>query len=116
MNHQTHSRSPLDQIRDAEAEINRRIAEAHRAAEEQLRTAESQAGQIKQEARRVGSSEGQARYQERIASVEIETQRIIYDARCRAEQIERQGQVFLPEAVRLAIALIAGVEVEEVAE
>jgi vacuolar-type H+-ATPase subunit H len=100
--------SPLDQIRQAEAEMNRRIAAARESAATIVAGARQQAEQIKRQAQEDGKREGLSRYREIVAQAEEEARAIAAEAKNRAQELHRVGQGRKEQGVGHAIDLITG--------
>jgi vacuolar-type H+-ATPase subunit H len=98
--------SPLDQIRQTEAEVTRKIAAARENAEQILKDARRQAAAIKQEASETGSQEGKARYRAIIAKTEEESRAIVAEAKAQARKLRRRGQERMQTGVSVAINFI----------
>lgn len=107
-------RSPLDQIRQAEADVTRRIAAARQAAEDAIREAQAQAADLKRQAREIGRQEGLADYQATVSRAEDEARKVIAQAHGQAESLRRRGDLFGETAARCAIAVVLGQEVETI--
>jgi flagellar biosynthesis/type III secretory pathway protein FliH len=105
-------RSPLDQIRQAEVDVTRRVAAARQAAEDAIREAHAQAADLKRQAREIGHREGLADYQATVSSAEDETRRLIAQARSQAESLRRRGDLFGVTAAHCAIAVVIGQKIE----
>lgn len=106
---------PLDQIRKAEVEANRRIAEARRVAEQAITKANSQAELLRIQAREAGQQDGQARYQEIIVEAEEEAEAILAYARKGAKDLRFRGELRVDIGVSHVVKLILGQD-EEVGE
>ena len=104
--------SPLDQIRKAELEATRRIAEARGIAEQAIARANSQAELLRIQAREAGQRDGQAHYQEIIVKAEEQAQALISLAHKRAEDLRRTGELRMGIGVSCAIKLILDLEEE----
>jgi len=102
--------SPLDQIRQTEAEVTRRIAAAREAAELNVVKARTEATHLKNQAREAGNREGQIHYKEIITRAGEEAEAIINQARRRAEDMRRKGHQRMPIAVKQAMAIIIGAD------
>lgn len=98
--------SPLDQIRQTEAEMTRMVAMAREHAEQILRDAHRQASAIKQEASQTGTQEGEARYRAIISKSEEESRAIVAEAKAQARRLRQRGQERMQTGVRLAINFI----------
>lgn len=72
--------SPLDQIRQAEAEVMRQVAAARERADTIASNARSQAKEITDEACETGRREGLIRYREILAAADEKAQAIIAEA------------------------------------
>lgn len=101
---------PLDQIRQAEAEVTRQIASAHEMDEKIIENARTQALQIKSQARETGQRIGQKEYQAIIARAEEEATRVIAQANQLAESLRYLEQQRIETAVRHAIHIVIGSE------
>lgn len=101
-------RSPVDQIRQAEAEVTRRVAAARKVADQALAIAQSQAADLKRQAVQAGRRDGEARYQEIISQAENEARAILAQARSQAQQLCQDGNLRMDDAVRHAVAIIIG--------
>lgn len=102
--------SPLDQIRQTEAEVTRRIAAAREAAQGVVEGAHEQATQRVEGARTAGDRAGQARYKEMISKAEEEARAISLQAEHRAERLHQRGRRRMEQAVAMAVALVTGQE------
>jgi vacuolar-type H+-ATPase subunit H len=98
--------SPLDQIRQTEAEVTRKIAAARESAEKILKDAHRQANAIKQEASETGTQEGKARYRAIISETEEESHAIVAEAKAQARRLRQSGQGQMQTCVRLAINFV----------
>ena len=105
-------RSPLDQIRQAEAEVTRRVAAARQVAEDAIREARAQAADLKRQARESGHREGLADFQATVSSAEDEARRLIAPARSHADSLRRRGDLFGETAAHCAIAVVIGLKTE----
>jgi vacuolar-type H+-ATPase subunit H len=104
--------SPLDQIRQTEAEVTRQIAAARERTELDVAKVGTQAREIINEARQSGRSEGQARYREIISKAEEDAHVMIALANKQAEDLHRKGDRLLDTAMCLAVNIILGEEDE----
>ncbi|MEW6568960.1 MAG: hypothetical protein AB1449_12500 [Chloroflexota bacterium] len=105
--------SPLDQIRLAEAEATRKIAAARQAADLAVKEARMQADTLRRQACETGRVEGEVRRKEWIREAEAEAEAIQAAASGAAEELLTRGEVCLEAAVRHAVALVAGLELEQ---
>jgi hypothetical protein len=102
--------TPLEQIRQCEAEGTRRVLIAREAAEKSVARATQDAEVIKKRALEAGSREGQMRYREIISKATEEAELLVAQAKQRAEELRRNGDRRMEAAVRLAVNLILGME------
>lgn len=107
--------SPLDQIRQTEAEVTRKIAAARKAAEQILEDARRQVAALKQEARDAGTREGDARYRAMISKAEEDARALVEEAQYQAKLLRRRGQRRMPVAVSSAVNFVINLaeDVEE---
>ncbi|HEX9617547.1 MAG TPA: V-type ATPase subunit subunit G family protein [Anaerolineales bacterium] len=107
--------SPLDQIRQTEGEVTRKIAAAREAAEQILENARQQAETLKRSAREAGTREGQGHYKTTIARAEEEARALVTEAGFQAERLRRRGQQRMKRGVSYAVNLVLGLaeEIEE---
>jgi vacuolar-type H+-ATPase subunit H len=102
--------SPLDQIRQAEADVARQIASAREATGQTVAQARIQAKDMLGDARQIGKREGEKRYREIVSNAEEEEQAIIAQACNRAEHLSRRAGQRLAEGVRRALNVVIGLE------
>ena len=100
--------SPLDQIRQAEADVARRIALAREAAGQTVEQAKIQARDLLDDARQIGNREGEKRYREIISKAEEEAKLIVAQARKRAEHLHRRAGQRLEVGVSRAMNVVIG--------
>lgn len=100
--------SPLDQIRQAEAEITRRIAAARLEAEQNISKVRKAILTSKNQALIDGQREGQARYKEIISEAESEAQAIVAQAHKHAKELEQNSVFIIDEAVSRAFKIVIG--------
>lgn len=108
-------RSPLDQIRQAEAEVTRRVVAARKAADQALAAAHAQATDLKRQAIQAGQRDGQAQYQDIISQAEQEARVILAQARSQAQHLRQKGDLRMEDAVRQAVAIVIGQETGRIA-
>ena len=101
--------SPLDQIRQAEVAVARRIAAARQAAHDAIQEANEQAADLMRRAHERGRQEGLEEYQAIVSAAEREAQRLIEEAHIRAWDL-RRGDLCKEQAVLCAIAMVTGQE------
>jgi vacuolar-type H+-ATPase subunit H len=104
--------TPLDQIRQAEAEITRRIAAARQDADQASARARRQAENMKREALQVGIREGRSRYEEIVSRAEEEAEAILADAKKQAQELRRKGQRRAKTSLNHAVRLVIGADRE----
>ena len=108
----TVERSPLDQIRQAEVDVTRRMAAARQAAKDVIKKAQAQAADLKRQAREIGHQEGLADYRATVSNTEDEARRLIAQACNQAENLRRRGDLFGEAAAHCAIAAVIGQKIE----
>jgi vacuolar-type H+-ATPase subunit H len=102
--------SPLDQIRQTEAEVTRRLAAAREAAEQIVAKARLDAASLMNQTREEGQREGQARSREILSRGEEEARALITQAHSQAESLRRKGEGRMESVVRSVFYLIIGQE------
>ena len=100
--------SPLDQIRQTEAEVMRRVATAQEEAEAIIAEASSQAENTIREAGTAGRREGRARYRDIVTLAQEEAQAVIAQAYKRAEILRLREQHRLPAGIRQIVSIVIG--------
>ena len=110
----TVERSPLDQIRQAEVDVARRVAAARQSADDAIREAQAQAAALERQASEIGRQEGLADYQAIVSNAEDEARRLIARARSQAESLRRRGDLFGETAACCATAVVLGQEMETI--
>ena len=100
--------SPLDQIRQAEAEIARKIIAAREASIRNAETASVQGAQLKKQAEEKGKRDGQIRCKETIAAAEEESKLILAQAQEEADALRKHGHAQIKQAVAEALAVVLG--------
>jgi vacuolar-type H+-ATPase subunit H len=100
--------SPLDQIRQTEAEVTRAVAAARQAAEQLVAKAHLQAEEIKEQARVAGVLDGEARFKQMTSSAEEEARIIIAHAQQRAKELRRKGEQYMDRGVHHAVDMVIG--------
>jgi vacuolar-type H+-ATPase subunit H len=98
--------SPLEQIRQCEAEVTRLVAAAHESAGATLAKARSEAASLIRKAREAGQQDGQARYADILARAEEEAEILATQAKGRAAELLRQGEARMDSAVQQAVQII----------
>jgi vacuolar-type H+-ATPase subunit H len=101
--------SPLDQIRQAEVTVARRVAAARQAAHDAIREANEQAADLSRRAHERGCQEGLEEYDAIVSAAEREAQRLIEQAHIQARNL-RRGDLFKEAAVLYAVAMVTGQE------
>ena len=102
--------SPLERIRQAEAEVTRRLAAARESAEKTVATGQAQSTLIKTQAKEDGQRDGEAKFREIISKAEEESRAIVAQAHQRAEKLRRKGRRRMDLAVRMAFLSLVGSE------
>lgn len=105
--------SPLDKIRQTEAEVAGSVAAAREAAEKIIANAKKEAAEIKRQAREAGLREGEARKRAMLAQAEEEARLILADAQNLALNLRQKGQKRMGSGVEYAINVILDLEQEE---
>lgn len=100
--------SPLDQIRQVEAEITRQIAAARQSAADSLDVARKDAAHLVARAREEGQQEGQARYKEIIEAAESEAKHLVELARAQVKEHSQTESQRMELAVQQIIDLVIG--------
>lgn len=100
--------SPLDQIRQTEADVTRAVAAARQAAELIIAQAQREAIDIQQHARELGIREGEARFRELISTGEEEARGIVAEAQVRANELRRKGQQRMDLGIHKAVRIVIG--------
>lgn len=98
--------SSLDQIRQAEAEVARRVAATRESAGRKVAQTRRDAALLKTQAQEVGRQKGQAQYREIIARTEEEVSAMIAQAQLQADQMRLKGRQRLTAAVQGAIQIL----------
>lgn len=102
--------SPLDEIRQVEAEVARQLQAARAAAEAHIVQAKESARTIKQQALEVGRHEGKADYQEIMTCASQEADQIIQNASLAANTLHESQVRYLAPLVRRIIECVTAVE------
>lgn len=102
--------SPLDQVRQVEADITRKVITAREASEHNAANTRVQAALLKEQAREMGEREGQIRYKATIAKAEEQSKEIIAQAQHEADNLRRMGQIRMEHAVREALSIVLGLK------
>jgi len=98
--------SPLDQIRQTEADVLRKTAASRKTAEDILETARLQSEALKREAHESGALQGQARYKELISKADEEAQILVEEARKLADKLRRIDQTRMQAAAIYAVDIV----------
>lgn len=101
-------RSPLDQIRQVEAEVAQEIAAARKRAKDLSKEISAQADDINHKARVEGHHEGEQHYQEIISEANMAAERLLEQAHTQAEELRQTGKSQINTAVRFAVDTIVG--------
>jgi vacuolar-type H+-ATPase subunit H len=105
------STSPLQAIKQKEAELRHRVEEARRRAESQLQSAREEAEQTVARANQKGQAEAKALYEQKIKEARREAKAIVATAHQEATTFRRQAAARLDEAVRQIVELVLPVGV-----
>ena len=108
--------TPLEQIRQCEAEMTRRVLTAREAAVKTVTRATQDAANIKMQAKEAGNREGQVRCQEIVLKSKEEAELLLAQAKHHAEELRRIGNTRMEAAVLRAANLILGMEKERQGE
>jgi vacuolar-type H+-ATPase subunit H len=100
--------SPLDQIRQAEADITRQVAAARQSAVHSLDVARKEAAHLVAQARKDGQQEGQTRCQEIIEAAKGEAKRLVEQAQAQVNEHSQTGTQRMELAVQQIIDLVIG--------
>jgi vacuolar-type H+-ATPase subunit H len=100
--------SPLDRIRQAEAEAARSIAGSRETAEQTLARAREQARALVAEAQEAGQREGQAQYRRLIFHAQDEVREIGRESQKEVDALRRAEAELMDVAVRRVVAIITG--------
>jgi len=104
--------SPIEQIRQTEAEVTRRIAAAREVAEKTLVEARAQAAMRKEEARQAGRLEGDKISQQVVSQAEEMARLTLEQAHQQAEMLRRKGEHRMTQAIAWAVKFVIGLEEE----
>jgi vacuolar-type H+-ATPase subunit H len=105
--------SPLEKIRQAEAEVIRQVAAARKAGEQLLSDTSSRMKELLEQAQKTGRQEGEAEYREWILRAEEEARALLAEDRHKSAELRRQGDLRMPDAVRRAVNIVVDREDEE---
>jgi len=107
--------SPLDHIRQTEAEMTRAVAAARESTEKTLAGARNEAAELKRQAREAGLQEGQAHTKTIISQAEDEARVILVEANDQAKKLRQRAHQKMEQGVGHAINIILGLvrEAEE---
>jgi vacuolar-type H+-ATPase subunit H len=100
--------SPLDQIRQTEADVTRAVAAARQAAEQLVLKAYLGAEEIKQQAREAGELDGEARFKQLTSSAEEEARVIVACSQQQARELRRKGVQYMDRGVHHAVEVVIG--------
>jgi vacuolar-type H+-ATPase subunit H len=102
--------SPLDQIRQAEAEITKKIVTAREASESAIAEARLYANLLKKQAHESGIKAGRIRHKEILAQAEDEARGTVAHAQNQADELRSKGQARMEQAIRAALGIVLGVK------
>lgn len=103
---QTTELSPLDQIRQSEAEVTRKIAAARETALHNLEAARKEAARIVAQAREEGLHEGQVRYREILLETEKEAKNLIDLAQEEVKELSKRGDKHMEQAIQQIMDIV----------
>ncbi|MDT8306159.1 MAG: hypothetical protein RRC07_09500 [Anaerolineae bacterium] len=104
-----HVLSPLDQIRQAEADSARRVAGCREGAERAAARAREQARALVEAEREAGQREGQAQYRRLMLRAQDEVRVICLDSQKRVAELQRAEVELMGAAVTRVLAIITGI-------
>lgn len=102
--------SSLDRVRKAEADSARRIARGHEEAERIVRNAGKEARTIVEEARALGTHEGQEQYRRLILQTQDEIRAIGQEGQERVTRLLKRRETHMDSAVCRIVNLIAAIQ------
>jgi vacuolar-type H+-ATPase subunit H len=105
---QTIELSPLDQIRQSEAEVTRKIAAARETAVHTLEAARKEAAQIVAQARDEGLQDGQVLYHEILLETENEAKKLIELAQEEVRELSKRGDKHMEKAIQQIVDIVIG--------
>jgi vacuolar-type H+-ATPase subunit H len=105
---QTSELSPLDQIRQSEAEVTRKIAAARETAVHNLEAARKEAARIVAQAREEGQQDGQVRYRAILQETEQEAKNLIDLAQEEVKELSKRGDKHMEKAVQQIVDMVIG--------
>jgi hypothetical protein len=100
--------SPLDQIRQVEAEMTRKTIAARTRTDQRLADARAEATLLKKQARESGEQKGRIRYKQVIAEAETQTEMILAHAEEEAANLRRKGDARMERAIDEAVNIVLG--------
>lgn len=104
--------SPLDKIRQTEADAAGALSAARAAAERRLSQARAEAEKVLQQAREEGKNLGQARCRQMVSQAEEDGRALRDRAHSRAHDLQELGQSRKSAAAKFAVRVITGEEDE----
>lgn len=102
--------SPLDQIRQIEAEETRKLVQARESAGKIIQEARHKVAQTLQQACTAGEQEGQARYKEMLKKSEDEATALVAEARQQADRLRQSGKSQMEALVERIVKFVTGME------
>jgi len=102
--------SPLDQIRQTEADVTRQIAAARETAECKVVEARNQVKGLLEDARATGSRQGQMHYKVSLTKAEEEARALVAQSHNQAKDLRHKGERRMSSAVRHAENLVIGLD------
>jgi vacuolar-type H+-ATPase subunit H len=104
--------SPLDQIRQVEAEVAQEIAAARDRAETTVKEARVKATD-KRNAQEIARRESEKHYKKIISKAEKEAEALIEQAHKQAEGLRKTGKSRIDDAIRFIVSTVVGSQEEE---
>jgi len=104
--------SPLDQIRQTEAEVMRKVVNARESTGKVVQEAGDQAAETLKRAHIEGEQAGQAQYKETLAKSEEEAKALVVEATQRAEKLRQRGKLTMDALVWRIVQFVSGMEAD----
>lgn len=108
--------SPLDQIRQAEADVTRKIAMAREDNERTLADAKAQVRMLLDRAKESGHRKGEAQYRGIVFEAEEVARAILAESDHWADELQQKGVRTMDSAVRQVVNIITGMEEDKAKE
>ncbi len=104
--------SPLDQIRQVEAEVAQEIATARDRAETTVKESQASAAD-KREAQENARLESEKSYKDIVAKAEKDAEAMLKQANNQAEELRKTGKSRMDDAIRFVVNTVTGSQQEE---